>query len=84
MKIFVGNLALRTDEQDLRDAFQPYGEVTHVNVARQSADGVSRRFAFVDVALEGQGKTAIAGLNARELHGQVLTVKEARRKYLQL
>jgi RNA recognition motif-containing protein len=84
MKIFVGNLAARTDEQDLRDVFMPYGEVTHVNVARQSASGTSRRFAFVDVALDGQGKTAIAGLHAQELHGQVLTVKQAHRRLLPL
>ncbi|MEW6051475.1 MAG: RNA-binding protein [Candidatus Zixiibacteriota bacterium] len=80
MKIFVGNLAMHTAEEDLRQAFLPFGEVTHVNVARHTADGTSRGFAFVDMTVDQDGHAAILKLNDATIHGHLLRVKEAHRK----
>jgi RNA recognition motif-containing protein len=80
MKIFVGNLAAETVEQDLMSAFQVFGNVEHVNIAKTNADGHSRGFGFVDVMADGEARAAIVGLNGTNLHGQVLRVSEAHRK----
>jgi len=80
MKIFVGNLAVETGEQDLLSAFQVFGKVEHVNIAKSASDGHSRGFGFVDVTVETEARDAIAGLNGSTIHGRVLRVSEARRK----
>lgn len=80
MKIFVGNLASRTDEQDLMQVFKEFGEVDHVNIAKTSPDQTSRGFGFVDMAADHEARAAILGLNGAELHGQSLRVSEAQRR----
>jgi RNA recognition motif-containing protein len=79
MKIFVGNLAVETGEQDLMTAFQVFGKVDHVNIAKTARDGLSRGFGFVDVAVDTEGLDAIAGLNGTSIHGRALRVRKARR-----
>jgi RNA recognition motif-containing protein len=80
MKIFVGNLASHTDEEDVRQAFVLYGAVDRVNIARNSADGSSRGFAFVDMSVDLDGQRAISKLSSASIHGHQLTVKQAHRK----
>jgi RNA recognition motif-containing protein len=80
MKIFVGNLATETIEQDLRLAFQVFGDVEHVNIAKTMANGHSRGFGFVDVPMDKEAQAAIDGLNGTAMHGQKLRVSEAHRK----
>ncbi|PWB73099.1 RNA-binding protein [candidate division GN15 bacterium] len=80
MKIFVGNLAGKTGEQDLRTAFQVFGKVDHVNIAKTNLDGQSRGFGFVDVAVDSDARDAIARLNGSTMHGNILRVSEAHRK----
>jgi RNA recognition motif-containing protein len=80
MKIYVGNLAGQTVEADLMRAFEPFGQVGHVNIARLSRDGSSREFGYVDVAADDEGRAAITGLNGSELHGHVLQVVQVHKK----
>ncbi len=82
MKIFVGNLASETVEQDLLLAFQKFGDIGHVNIAKTTSDGSSRGFGYVDVALDVEGQAAIVGLNGVSLHGQKLRVNKAHRKFV--
>ena len=35
-RVFVGNLAMRTSQADLREAFQPFGDVTHIDTKVQT------------------------------------------------
>lgn len=80
MKIFVGNLSVDTGEQDLLTAFQVFGTVGHVNIAKTNLDGLSRGFGFVDVAADTEARDAIAGLNGATMNGRILRVSEAHRK----
>lgn len=80
MKILVGNLATETRELDLLKAFQMYGSVEHVNIAKTTLDGQSRGFGFVDVGVDTEARDAIAHLNGATIHGRRLRVSEARRK----
>ncbi|MBU1319642.1 MAG: RNA-binding protein [candidate division Zixibacteria bacterium] len=78
MNIYVGNLSYDTAEDDLRQAFEQYGEIVSVNVIKDKFSGQSRGFAFVEMASKESGEAAIAGLNGAELQSRELTVNEAR------
>ena len=77
MKIYVGNLADETVEADVMEAFQEFGDVQRVNIARTSLDGLSRGFGFVDVDADADGRAMIRGLNGSLLLGKALKVTQA-------
>lgn len=78
--IYVGNCSFDVTEQELRDAFSQYGEVTAVNVITDRDTGRPRGFAFVEMSDSGAAQAAIRALNGTELGGRTLTVNEARPK----
>jgi RNA recognition motif-containing protein len=78
MNIYVGNLSFEVTEQDLREAFEPFGEVTSVNIIKDKYSGESRGFGFVEMAGKAEGEAAIDGLKDKELKGRTLNVNEAR------
>ena len=80
MSIYVGNLSNEMTEDDLKTAFQAFGEVTGVNIIKDKFTGQPRGFAFVEMAAGEITKAAIAGMNGKELKGKALTVNEARPK----
>ena len=47
--IYVGNLSFRATEDDIRQAFGAYGEVSSVNIIVDRETGRSRGFAFVEM-----------------------------------
>jgi cold-inducible RNA-binding protein len=77
MKIYVGNLAFGTSEDDLRQAFATYGEVESVAIIKDKYSGESRGFGFVEMS-DAAAKAAIEGLNGTDLGGRNLTVNESR------
>lgn len=80
MNIYVGNLSYEVTEEDLKVAFQAFGEVTTVNIIKDKFTGQPRGFGFVEMADTEAGKSAIAGMNGKELKSRTLTVNEARPK----
>jgi RNA recognition motif-containing protein len=78
MKLYVGNLSFRTEEQELEALFASVGQVSSVSLVRDRATGQSRGFAFVEMADSAQGEAAVTALNQREFGGRRLTVNEAR------
>jgi len=78
MNIYVGNLSAETAEENLRQAFEAYGEVSKVNVIMDRDSGKSRGFGFVEMPSKGEAEAAMTGLNGQELDGQTLNVNEAR------
>ena len=74
--IFVGNLPFSVTEAEIRDLFDPYGEVESVNLITDRETGQSRGFGFVEMA--SGGREAIAGLDQRDLNGRQLKVSLAR------
>jgi RNA recognition motif-containing protein len=77
MKLYVGNLAFETTENDLQDLFEQHGKVLDVSLITDRMTGRSRGFAFVTMA-DADGQTALTGTNGKELHGRALSVNEAR------
>lgn len=77
MRIYVGNLSYKAGEDDLREAFEAYGEVTEVHVVTDRESGRSRGFAFVEMPAADEAKSAIEALDQKEHMGRNLRVNEA-------
>lgn len=78
MNIYVGNVSPTVTEEDLKEAFKAFGQVTSVNIIKDKFSGRSRGFWFVEMPGKVEAQSAIAGLNGKELKGKVLVVNEAR------
>jgi RNA recognition motif-containing protein len=78
--IFVGNLSFNTNEDELRQAFEAYGQVDRVSIMTDRDTGRSRGFGFVEMASAEDGEKAIAALNGTQLGGRTINVNEARPK----
>jgi len=78
MNIYVGNLSYSVTEDDLREAFEAFGEVTSANIIKDKFTGQSKGFGFVEMPAKEQAQAAIAGMNGKELKGRDLNVNEAR------
>ena len=78
--IYVGNLSFNATEEDIRQAFAQYGEVSSVNIITDRETGRSRGFAFVEMPDGAQAKEAIEQVNLAEIDGRKITVNEARPK----
>jgi RNA recognition motif-containing protein len=80
MNIYVGNLAREVVEDDLMQAFTPFGAVKSVAIIKDKFTGDSRGFGFVEMESKEAGLAAIAGLNGKDIKGRPLTANEARPK----
>ena len=78
MNIYVGNLSRDVSEEDLRKAFEAFGQVGSVNIITDKFSGESRGFGFVEMEAKAEAQAAIDGLNGKELGGRTLNVNEAR------
>jgi len=78
MNIYVGNLSYQTSEDELRQAFGAYGEVSSVAIIKDKFTQQSKGFGFVEMANNDEAKAAIAGLNGSDIKGRHITVNEAR------
>lgn len=77
MRIYVGNLSYQATEDEVRELFEPYGEVAEVSVVTDRETGRSRGFAFVEMPSKEEGTAAIEALDQKESGGRTLRVNEA-------
>ncbi len=78
MNIYVGNLSYEATQDDLRHAFESFGQVDSATIITDKFSGKSKGFGFVEMPSPEQGRSAIEGLNGKELRGRALKVNEAR------
>lgn len=78
MNIYVANIAYSAKDQDLRELFEAFGEVTSAKIIMDKATNRSRGFGFVEMSDDTAGKAAIEGTNGKGFHGRDLVVNEAR------
>lgn len=78
MKIYIGNMSYSTTEDQLRQAFEAYGEVSDVNLVMDRDSGRPKGFAFVEMPNQDEGQAAISAMNGKEFDGRTLNVDEAR------
>ncbi len=80
MKIYVGNLSRETAEDDLRQAFEAFGQVISIKILRDRVTGESNGFGFVGMPISDEGQTAISELNGKDWKGHIIKIEEGRMK----
>lgn len=80
MNIYVGNLSHETTDDDLRQAFEAFGQVESASVIKDRFSGESRGFGFVEMPSKTEAQTAIEEMNGKDLNGRAINVNEARPK----
>ena len=78
MNIYVGSLSYGMSEDELRDAFGAFGEVSSVKILMDRETGRSRGFGFVEMPNQSEAETAIAQLNGKDVGGRAVRLNEAR------
>lgn len=78
MNIYVGNLPYNVSEDELRTAFDAYGEVSSINLITDKFTGQSKGFGFVEMPTNADADAAIKGLNGTALGGRSITVNQAK------
>ena len=78
MKIYVGNLSYRTNEEDLRHVFEEFGTVDQVDIITDRETGRSKGFGFVEMSNADEAKAAIEAMDGKEVAERTLKVNEAR------
>jgi RNA recognition motif-containing protein len=80
MNIYVSNLSFNVQDEDLKDFFAEYGEVTSAKVITDKFTGKSRGFGFVEMSDSEAAKKAIAELDQATVEGRNIRVMEAKPK----
>jgi RNA recognition motif-containing protein len=78
MNIYVGNLSHQATEDDLRKAFEAFGQVESANIIKDKFTGESRGFGFVQMPSKQEAQNAIEKMNGTDLMGRTINVNEAR------
>ncbi len=77
MNIFVAKLNYDTQEDDLRAAFEEFGEVSSANIIMDKFTGRSKGYGFVEMPNDEEAQAAINELNDSEMDGRTIVVKKA-------
>ena len=78
--VFVGNLSFQTTESELRALFEPFGEITRIQLMTDRDTGRSRGFGFVEMDSAEEAQNAISSLNGKDMGGRQLTVNLAKER----
>jgi RNA recognition motif-containing protein len=77
VNIYIGNLERNVTETELRELFEPFGQVTSVNILKDRHSGQPKGFAFVDMPNKDEGQAAIEGLKGKMLRERTMDIAES-------
>jgi len=80
MNIYVGNLNYNLSEDELREIFEEFGEVSSAKIIIDKYSGRSKGFGFVEMSDDEEANSAIAALNDKDFGGRNIKVNQAREK----
>ncbi len=78
MNIYVSNIPYTATDDNLREAFAAFGNVTSARIIRDRMTGRSRGFGFVEMDNEEAGRKAVESVNGSEMLGRRINAREAR------
>ena len=78
MNIYVSNLSFNVEDEDLREFFAEYGEVTSARVIMDKFTNKSRGFGFVEMSDDAAAQKAIAELDGGMVEGRAIRVTVAK------
>jgi RNA recognition motif-containing protein len=77
MNIYVGQLPYSVTEEELREMFLQYGEVSSLNLIMDKYSGQSKGFGFIEMPNNAEADQAIKGLNKTQMKGREIKVNQA-------
>ena len=77
MNIYAGSLSFRIREDELKETFEEFGEVTSARIITDKYSGKSKGFGFVEMPNEAEARKAIEELNGKEISGRKIIVNES-------
>lgn len=80
MNMYVSNLSFQVHEEDLRQLFESFGEVTSAKIITDRETGRSRGFGFVEMRSSEEANKAISSLNNKDVQGRTISVTVARER----
>jgi len=80
MNIYVGSLSYDATEDEVRDVFSSYGEISSISIITDKYSGKSKGFGFVEMPKQEEAEEAIKCLDESEMKGRNIKVNEARPK----
>ncbi len=80
MNIYVGNLPYSVQDEELREAFEAFGDVVSAEVIYDRRTQRSRGYGFVKMEYDDEGQDAINALNGSNFQGRELRVDESKPK----
>ncbi len=80
MNMYIGNLPYDVTEDDLRNAFSEFGEVSSVKIIMDKFSGRSKGFGFVEMPSNSEADQAIKTLNGKAFNGRSIKVNQAEAK----
>ncbi len=80
MNMYVSNLGFHVQEEDLKQLFEAFGEVTSAKIITDRETGRSRGFAFVEMTSTDEANQAMGSLNGKEVEGRAISVSIARER----
>ena len=78
VRLYIGNLPYGMGNEELKELFAAFGDVTEATIIMDKYSGRSKGFGFVTFADDEAGKKAISEMNDKELQGRAIKVSEAR------
>jgi len=78
VKLYVGNLAFSTTEDELKTLFANAGTVVSVAIIKDRYSGESKGFGFIEMETQEQAQKAISSYNGYQLSNRELKVNVAR------
>jgi len=80
MNIYVSNLSFAVQDEDLREFFTEYGEVSSAKIITDKLTNRSRGFGFVEMPDDAAAEKAIKELDGGMVDGRAIKVTVARPK----
>ncbi len=79
MKLYIGNLAFNTKEQEVRQMLEQYGELESFDWITDRYTGKARGFCFAEMN-NSDADTLIKAMNGKDFGGRLIKINEARAK----
>lgn len=76
--MYVSNLGFHINDEDLRNLFEPFGQVQSAKVITNRETGDSRGFGFVEMSISDDANQAMNKLNGKEVEGRSISVSVAK------
>lgn len=79
--VYVKNIEADTTDEEFRNLFEKFGDITSATLARDAETGKSRGFGFVNFTNHESAAAAVDSLNDKDFKGQKLYVGRAQKKH---